>query len=219
MAGVPVPGYQAFWAEKRAALQAEFKEIVQQYPEAETQYRRLFDILCSIEDVAGFTTTAIGESAEWAAIVSAADENRINYCKALSGKTLFSALYGNYTVTLNELKSLIKASTSGKNIPAREEGFKEVRRRKRQSTAETAPTPKKPTAVVESNPKPEVATKNYFAPLREATMETETSVVEATALEEETSGKAGRPPPNNSHVHSKPNSIAEATEKCCQRRL
>jgi hypothetical protein len=44
--------------------------------------------------VASFTPAAVGESAEWAAIVSAADGNRINYCKALSGKTL----YGNYTV-------------------------------------------------------------------------------------------------------------------------
>ncbi|XP_033606293.1 uncharacterized protein LOC111861621 isoform X2 [Cryptotermes secundus] len=186
MAGVPVPGYQAFWAGKRAALQAEFKEIIMQYPDAKIKYKRLFDILCSIEDVAGFTTAAIGESAEWAAIVSAADDNRINYCKALSGKTLFSALYGNYTVTLNELKSLIKASASGTIIPARVEGFKEVRRRKRQSTAEFAPTPKKTTAAVERNPKTEVATKIYFAPLREATMETDTSGAEATTLEEET---------------------------------
>jgi hypothetical protein len=38
----------------------------------------------SVEDVAGFTTAEIGESAEWAAIVSTADENRINYCKSLS---------------------------------------------------------------------------------------------------------------------------------------
>jgi hypothetical protein len=97
MTGVPVPGYQAFWAENRTSLQAQYKEIKEQYPDAEKQYRRLFDILCEIEVVARFTPVAVGESAEWAAIVSAAD-NRVNYCKALSGKTLFSALYGNYTV-------------------------------------------------------------------------------------------------------------------------
>jgi hypothetical protein len=33
------------------------------------------------------------------------------YCKALSGKTLFSALRGTYTVTLNELKAMLKDST------------------------------------------------------------------------------------------------------------
>jgi hypothetical protein len=119
MAGVPVPGYQAFWAKNRATLQAEYKEIKKQYPDAETQYRRLFDILCDIEDVASFTPAAVRESAEWAA-----DDNRINYCKAFSGKTLFRALYGNYTVTLNELKSLAKASTSRTKNPAQEEASK-----------------------------------------------------------------------------------------------
>jgi hypothetical protein len=141
MAGFPVLGYQAFWAEDRASLQAEYEEIKKQYPDAETQYRRLFDILCDMEDVASFTPAAVGESAKWVAIVSAPDDNRANYCKALSGKTLFNALYGNYTVTPNELKSLVKASASGTKNPAREEGFKEVRRRKRESTAESAPTP------------------------------------------------------------------------------
>jgi hypothetical protein len=130
MAGVPVPVYQAFWAERRASLQAEYKAIVKQYPKADRQYRHLLDILCDIEDVASFTPAAVGESAEWAAIVSAADD-RVNYFKALSGKTLFSALYGNYRVTLNELKSLVKANASGTKNSAREEGFKEVRRQKR----------------------------------------------------------------------------------------
>jgi hypothetical protein len=61
--------------------------------------------------------------------------------KALSGKVIFSALYGAYTVALTELKSLLKAnnlaggattdSESGK--PTQEDGFKEVRRRKRHS--------------------------------------------------------------------------------------
>ena len=78
------------------------------------------------QDVAGFTPAADEESAQWAAIVSTADDNRINYCKALSSKTLFSAMYGNYIVTLNELKFLAMASAPGTKIPAREEGFKEV---------------------------------------------------------------------------------------------
>jgi hypothetical protein len=219
MAGVPVPGYQAFWAKNRATLQAEYKEIKKQYPEAETQYRRLFDILCDIEDVASFTPAAVGESAEWAAIVSAADDNRDNYCKALSGKTLFSALYGNYTVTVNELKPLVKASASGTKNPAQEEGFKEVRRWKRQSTAESAPTSKKTTAAIESNPKTDVTTRNYFTPLRATTMDTDTPGTEATTLEEQTPSKAGRPPPHNTNVHNKPYPVSKTTEKSGQRRL
>jgi hypothetical protein len=97
--------------------------------------------------VAGYTPAAVGDSAEWTATVSAAEENRTKFCKALSGKTLFSALYGTYTVTFNSVKYILKASNSaGKTTekPTQEEGFQEVRRRKRQhSTTETAPTSKK----------------------------------------------------------------------------
>lgn len=188
-----MPGYQAFWAEKRASLQADYKAVIKQYPDADAQYKRLFDVLCDIEDAAGLTPAAVGESAEWAAIISTAEGNRVNYCKALSGKTLVSALYGNYTVTLNELKSLVKASATGSKNPAQEEGFKEVRRRKRHSTTETAPTSKKTTAATEITAAKEVTTRNYFAPLR-ATMDTDTTTTEASTLEEEAPGKAGRPP-------------------------
>jgi hypothetical protein len=68
-----------------------------------------------------------------------AEENRQNFCKVLNGKNLFSALYGMYTVTLHELKAMLKASTPAgqsktpKSAATREDGFKEVRRRKRQS--------------------------------------------------------------------------------------
>jgi hypothetical protein len=68
-------------------LQADYKTLIKNYPDADTQYRQLFKVLCSIEDVAGFTPAEIGESAEWTTIVSAVEENRFNFCKALSGKT------------------------------------------------------------------------------------------------------------------------------------
>jgi hypothetical protein len=43
--------------------------------------------------------------------VNAAEENGASYCKALHEKTLFSALYGTYTITLEEIKALLKART------------------------------------------------------------------------------------------------------------
>jgi hypothetical protein len=64
MAGATVPGYHAFWTKKRTSLQAEFKEMVKQYPETEQYYRKLFKIICVIENVASFTPAIIGESAE-----------------------------------------------------------------------------------------------------------------------------------------------------------
>jgi hypothetical protein len=193
------------WKEKRTSLQAEFKQMAKQYPETEQYYRKLFKIYCDIEEVASFTPAKIGESAHWAAIVSTA-ENRDSCCKALTGKILFSVLYGTYTVTLNDLKSLVKARSSEtfKTLPAKpaqEEDFKEVRRRKRQNTTESAPISKKPSAAAGNTTKNEVSTRNFFAPLRVTSMDTEAAGAEtimleegATKLEEETSGKAGRAP-------------------------
>jgi hypothetical protein len=142
----PVPGHQAFWAKKRAPLQSDYPALIEQYPDADTQYRQLLKVLCTIEGVSGYTPTAVGESVEWTAVVSTAEENRVNYCKALSGKTLFSALYGTYTVALHELKALLKVSTSksitpqAERLPTLEEGFQEVRSRKRHSSNEAART-------------------------------------------------------------------------------
>jgi hypothetical protein len=112
MAAVPVPAYQAFWTDKRASLQAEYKTLKGNYPEADTQYRQLLKVLCNIEDVASYTPAVVGETPEWTATV---EETTNNYCKALSGTTLFSALYGTYKVTLNDLKTILRASnTAGK---------------------------------------------------------------------------------------------------------
>jgi hypothetical protein len=86
MAAVPVPGYQAFWAYKRASLEAEYKTLIVKYPEADTQYRQLYSDLCAIEDLAGYTPAVIGESAKWTPVIRAAEENRANYCNALSEK-------------------------------------------------------------------------------------------------------------------------------------
>jgi hypothetical protein len=60
MAAVPLPGYQAFWTDKRASLQAEYKTLKENYPEADTQYRQLFKVLCDIEVVASYTPAVVG---------------------------------------------------------------------------------------------------------------------------------------------------------------
>jgi hypothetical protein len=154
MADAPVLGYQAFWVERPASLQSEYHVLIKQYPDADPQYKLLYKTFCNIEDVAGCTPIAVGESAQWTAIVNTAEDNRDSYCKALSGKILFSVLYGIYTVALNELKSLLKASNSAGGTataneslkPTQEDGFKEVRRRQRRSTNEAAPTSKKQAA-------------------------------------------------------------------------
>jgi hypothetical protein len=142
----------------------------------------LHKILCDIEDVAGFTPVAVGESERWSSIVNTMEENRANICKPLSGKTLYSGLYGSYTVTLNELKDLLKASItvkSGTTGPTpQDDGFQEVRRHKQQNTQEAAI---------------EVATRNLYAPLRTTEMDTDSANTKASP-QEAPAAKTGRPP-------------------------
>jgi hypothetical protein len=160
MADAPVHGYQAFWAERSASLKSEYQILIKQYPDADPQYRLLYEAICSIEDLARCKPAAVGDSAEWTPIVNTAEDNRASYCKALSGSVLFSALHGVYTVALKDLKSLLKSSNSAGGTatgiesvkPTQEDGYKDVRRRKRHSTNEAAPTSKKPAA--EAKPPP-----------------------------------------------------------------
>jgi hypothetical protein len=107
--------------------------------------------------------------------------SRQNFCKVLNGKNLFSALYGTYTVALHELKAVLKASTPAgqsktpKSATTQEDCFKEILRRKRHSTNETAPTSKKAACTAVDTPPKEVAIRNFFASLRRGTPHEETA--------------------------------------------
>jgi hypothetical protein len=141
--------------------------------------------------------------AEWVAIVNAAEENGASYSKGLR------SLYGTYTVTLQELRVVLKASTLAgqNNLPkatgqqtTQEDGFQEVRGRKRRATDETTGTSKKAAVQTKTStalnitPK-EVVTRNFFGPLRTADMDTDASGTKATSNEEAVPGETGRPPP------------------------
>jgi hypothetical protein len=118
-------------------------------------------------------------------------------------------LYGSYPVTLIELKDMLKASAlaspdkspkTGVEQLTQDGGFKEVRRRKRHNTDKAAQTSKKAEVQDETsdalNPLPkEVVTRNYFAPLRTAEMDTDASGTEAMPHEGAAPVKTGRPPP------------------------
>jgi hypothetical protein len=99
MAEVPVPGYQSFWTNTRSALKSEYHSLIGQFPDEDAQLKKLFNVLGDTEGVAAFTPVSVGNSEQWSAIVNSAEENRQNLCKALSGKTLYSALYGTYPFT------------------------------------------------------------------------------------------------------------------------
>jgi hypothetical protein len=112
----------------------------------------------------------VAESDEWISIADVAKDKQEKFFKNLSGMTLFSALYGTYTVNVNELKAALKANNvAGQNKSQKvirkqqihEEVFQEVRRRKRHSTDETPPKSEERTAQVEMSP---AAMRNFFAP-------------------------------------------------------
>jgi hypothetical protein len=91
-------------------------------------------------------------------ILNSGEENRENFCKGLDGKPLFSTPYGKYTVTLNELKAILKVSAqagisgavnkTSVESTAQDDDFQEVKRRKRHIYNDTSQTVKKSTKPV-----------------------------------------------------------------------
>jgi hypothetical protein len=136
--------------------------------------------------------------------------NGANYCKALHIKTLFNALYGTYAVTLHELKAVLNASilTGQTNSPKASgqennaggwfSGSTEVEaarhRRNRRNFKESESADQNFAHLKRPPPPKEVVTQNFFAPLRAADMDTESSGTEATS-NEAVPGKIGRQPP------------------------
>jgi septal ring-binding cell division protein DamX len=56
----------------------------------------------------------VEEGSELTSFANSAEEKRANFCKILDGKPLFSAFYGMYAVTLNELKAVLKLSAQAR---------------------------------------------------------------------------------------------------------
>jgi hypothetical protein len=108
---VTVPGYQAFWMDTWDKLTSEYQQLIGQFPVTDARLKQLFKVTCVIEKIARYTPASVGESEQWSSNVSTAVENRQDYCKVLTERTLFSVLYGMCTVALHELKAVLKAST------------------------------------------------------------------------------------------------------------
>jgi hypothetical protein len=79
MAGVPIPTYQKFWVDKRTSLKTACIGLSATQPDAVASMHQLFQVLSCIEDIANITPTSVGESREWAAIVSSAEDNHKIY--------------------------------------------------------------------------------------------------------------------------------------------
>jgi hypothetical protein len=155
MADIPVPGLRKYWSQKLVSLKFECHTITNKYPEAASVVQQVHKILSDTENLVGCTPAKV--SSEWTSIVNSAEENRANFCKAVDGKPLFSALYGMYTVTPNELKVVLKMSAQAAQSGAvnrtsvesttLDDDFQEVKRRKRHicnNSSQTAMNSTKP---------------------------------------------------------------------------
>jgi hypothetical protein len=128
-------------------------------------------------------------------IVSTEEENRKNFCKALIGKTLFSALYCRYRVAVHELKVVLKANTSGdQSTTPKSAATQENFSKKSGSASGTAKVVLTAVSAAIDTPFKEVATRNFFVPLRACDMDTD-STNESSPFKATAPAKTGRPPP------------------------
>jgi hypothetical protein len=119
-------------------------------------------------------------------------------------------------VILNEIKNILKVrSQTGQTSET--DGFKEVCSRKRHSTEEAAHTPKKVTL---SETSTKVATKNFFAALRTANMDTDASATELSPTTETVMpAEAEKLPPIILTIARNLIQFAKTTEMCSQASL
>jgi hypothetical protein len=196
MADIPVLGYQAFWTDTCNKLKSKYQQLIGQFPDTNAQLKQLFKVICNIEEMTRYTPASVGEGEQWSSIVSTAEENRQNFCKVLNVKNLFSALYGMYTVTLNELKAVLKEGTpAGQSKAPKSAATQEDGRRKQHSTNKTAQTSKKAACTTVDTAPKEVATRNFFTLLRAPDIDKDSANIEASPREAAAPAKTGRPPP------------------------
>jgi hypothetical protein len=163
-------------------------------------------VLNDIEILAGCTPAKVGRTLSGPLLcIGGGEQNKL--LQRTGWEAAFSALYGMYTVTVNELKAVgaqAKHRVTAKKISseptAQDDEFWEVKRRKRYNSNGNSQSAKNSiksvpkSAAVKLPPKAK-STRNYFAPLRTTDMDTETTGVENTLPEEEAAKKSGRPPP------------------------
>jgi hypothetical protein len=119
----------------------------------------------------------------------------------LKGKRLFSALCGIYSVALCEFKQVLQTSAKKtRSTDEQKDRLSEFTEQKRRKQRNSSGQDSKKKAAMSPAPyhKAQVPTKNFFAPLRMKTGNDVTAQQPADQAEQqvqETTSKAGRPPP------------------------
>jgi hypothetical protein len=201
-----------YWLNERHALEAAYKSTVTKFPDVDAVLNQVCNLLGNIASLTRATPAWVVASVNWQKVVNSVKEDRVNLCRAFEGKTLYSALYGTYTVTLHEVKALAKSSadkptssstagpatsTTATPVPSDIDGFREQRRRKRTSPGGKEPQKKRATPPMSVEGKPATKapiTRNYFAPLGAADMDIPEPEEADTQDQQQTPATAGRPP-------------------------
>jgi hypothetical protein len=102
--------HERYWLQEVKSLQASYKGIVAQYPDADDVLQQVYRVLGDLVSLAGCTPTNVAESEQWVHTVNAAIADKVSLAKIMKGKSLYSALYETYTVALSELKAILQGS-------------------------------------------------------------------------------------------------------------
>jgi hypothetical protein len=94
-----------------------------------------------MENHAGCTPAIVGKALS-------VEENRANCCKDVDGKPQFSALYGMYTITMTELKAILKMCAQAGQSGVVNRTSVEIKGRNRNISNNTSQTAKKSTKQV-----------------------------------------------------------------------
>jgi hypothetical protein len=188
MAGPTVCGKR--WRDILASFERNLGGLVAQNPTCVEEIKLIQAGLITIGQLINDSPRENGNGTAWKEVITRAEAERAVLCKHLEGKALFAAILRLYATTHTELR--------GSLLPVPEpvepsEEFREQRRRKRNPSDEQPTVPKKAVTAANSVPK-EITTRNFFAPLR-ATMETDSSGMEAKTEEEAVPQQNCRPPP------------------------
>jgi hypothetical protein len=79
-----------------ASLKSGCHAVMNKHPAVASLVQQVYTVLSDIENHTRCTPVKVGESSEWDSIVNSSEKNRANFCKAVDGKPLFSAVYCMY---------------------------------------------------------------------------------------------------------------------------
>lgn len=187
------------WGEILASFERNLCDLIAKHPTCIEEIKLIQAGLITIGQLINDSPRGNGNGTAWREITTRAEAERAVLCKHLEGKALLTAILHLYATAHKELRDTILPEPEQKEP---NEEFREQRRRKRNPSDDEPAVPKK-TSGTSGSIRPQgdlpttnvVTTRNFYAPLRAAEMETDPSTTEGSSSASTASAKPGRPPP------------------------